>query len=141
MYSVAGVSLRKAGARPSSRSDDRNRRSPLISAVEMCEALWDDACAAAPADRISSSGRHRADGRVMARNLTGGYLARDAHDGTMSVATRQTLSERPGGSMTEESPEEAPAPEEQPGAMIGVLIVVLVALVAYFIVHVVRGGG
>ena len=43
--------------------------------------------------------------------------------------------------MTEESREEAPAPEEQPGAMIGVLIVVLVALVAYFIVHAMRGGG
>ena len=43
--------------------------------------------------------------------------------------------------MTGELPEEAPAPEEPPGAMIGVLIVVLVALVAYFIVHAMRGGG
>src|SRR6185437_9659983 len=135
MYSVASRPPRVDGARPSSRSDGRNRRSALISAVEMCDALWDDACAAALAGRASSSTRQKAGRRVMARNLTGGYLARDAHHGTMSVATRQTLSERPGGSMTEELPEEAPAPEEQPGAMIGVLIVVLVALVAYFIVH------
>ncbi|MGH7625098.1 MAG: hypothetical protein ACREOJ_07260 [Gemmatimonadaceae bacterium] len=43
--------------------------------------------------------------------------------------------------MSEESPEETPPVAEQRGVMISVLIVVLLALVAYFVLHALRGAG
>src|SRR5665213_260880 len=53
MYSVVSLSARVAGARPSRRSDERNRRSPSISEVVIGEAVV--VCATAAAGRSATN--------------------------------------------------------------------------------------
>src|SRR6185437_12873668 len=79
MYSVARRPPRVAGARPSSRSDDRKRRSPVIWAAVMAADEPDEDCAAAEKGNSTSAASSETGVRVMVQNLTDGYLGREEH--------------------------------------------------------------